>query len=41
MYTEEWIDNYRKLFPDKELGTSEWWWVPGGPDYTQPLGTGD
>ena len=40
-YTEEWIDNYRKLFPDKELGTSEWWKVPGGPDYTQPLGTDD
>ena len=39
MYTEKWIDKYRKLFPDKELGTSEWWNVPGGPNYTHPLGT--
>jgi len=41
MFTEEWIDNYRKHHPDRELVMSAWWKVPGGPDYTQLAGTGD
>jgi len=34
MFTDEWIDNYRKHHPDVKLGNTPWWKVPGGPDYT-------